>query len=146
MQRALRQRSTRATIAVALLTAVVLAGCGTNSAGPSSKESEIERVPLPLSADEMERYRHPGYRAYLVPTMSFAELVDWYDRAMPERRDFMDWEFCAIFERRDKIYRVYQRGEVGALVVELEEARDGVSPAVWTFTDYEAQELREDEC
>ena len=146
MQRALRRRSTGATIAVALLTAVVLAGCGTNSAGPSSKESEIERVPLPLSADEIERFREPGVRAYLVPTMSFAEVVDWYDRAMPERRDFMDWELCAIFEDWNGLVRVYQRGEVGALVVGLEEAYDGVSPAVWTVTGREAQWVREDEC
>lgn len=114
-------RRSAAATTLLFLSVTALTGCSTTAAGPPSKDSGIEGVPVPLSADEMERERKPGLRVYALPTMSFAEALDWYDKAMPARRDYRDWKWCAVDESEREMVRVFERGDVGVLLVGIED-------------------------
>ena len=136
-------RRSAAATTLLFLSVTALTGCSTTAAGPPSKDSGIEGVPVPLSADEMEREREPGLRVYALPTMSFAEALDWYDKAMPARRDYRDWKWCAVDEEYSwQTVRVFQRGDVGVLLVGIRDS----DPTVVYVSTAARRSWREDFC
>jgi hypothetical protein len=123
------QRTSVGRLAAVLIIAAALSGCGGSVALPS-QDSGIEGVRVPLSAqlDESE----PGFRVYLIPNMSFAEVTAWYDEVMPPYKDFGDWQWCVIEATESSSDRAYRRGEVGVLLVRIRDSRLGVELGVVT--------------
>jgi hypothetical protein len=123
------QRTTIGRLAAALVVAAVVSGCSGSAALPS-QDSGIEGVRVPLSAelDESE----PGFRSYLIPSMSFAEVTAWYDEVMPPYKDFGDWRWCVIDASESSSDRAYGRGEVSVLLVRIRDSGRGVQLGVVT--------------
>ena len=113
----MKEAPPRQRFALLALAAVIVAGCG--GSGPASRDSGIEGVPIPAEARQTDDWL--GFNLFIVPTMSYDELVAFYDRTMPVRRGFRDWSLCAtgeeVYGDDLRLYRIYTRGSDDALAV-----------------------------
>lgn len=145
MNTATTQGSARRTMTLLALAAVVVAGCG--GSGPTSRDSGIEGVPVPAEAQQIDRSR--DFRFFEVPTMSYEEVVAWYDAVMPVRRDFRNWRLCAADEQREfdgRInFRVYERGVGEALALGIFDDAD-LGVVIMVLRGDPALEAVEEEC
>jgi hypothetical protein len=143
-----RRAALRGAVA-SLALALVASACGGSSGSTlaaralPSQDSGIEGVPVPISA-ELE-YSRLGEREYVVTNMSYREVAGWYATMMPAGRNFGDWQWCLGLSESGRLGQVYNRGEIGILILEVFDYRNGVGIAIGTGSRRDLG-LSEDDC
>jgi len=121
-----------------LIACLCFAGCeessesGATSSVPAMN-SGVQGVPIPKSAEPVKNRPLLGDDWWFVPSMSFTELVDWYEVELPVGENFKQWQWCDVGGTRgspDGFSLIYSKGKNEIMAVTLVGPDDPDPPAV----------------